>query len=97
MEKLINVMNDVLHQWKEQYDLIYNIPLQFELDANQHLSLKGKSLDLPEYAELKCVDFDIEQITFHFSDGCRIYIDIAWPENNAPYVNTVLVGYIFKE
>ncbi|MBQ8248122.1 MAG: hypothetical protein IJZ42_13420 [Lachnospiraceae bacterium] len=95
MNDLINMLNDVLKNWKDQYDLSYDIPLQFELDAEQRLRFAGKFFDLPESPELESANFDAKHITFHLSGGCRIYIDLSWPEDKVPYVNSVLVGYIF--
>ena len=96
MNDLILSMNDILKKWLDKYDLSYNIPLQFVLDSNQRVSSLGKAIDLSAEVDLESANFDAKNITFALSDGCRIFIDISWPEDEAPRVNSILVGYIFE-
>ncbi len=95
MDILVKNLNEVLDSWKEKYDLSYDISLQFSKDEQENLCFNEKILSFTGSPDLESAQYDAESITFYFSGNRRIYINMAWPEEAAPYVKAILLGYIF--
>lgn len=97
MNNLINTMNDVLDNWKKEYDLSYDVPMCFEFDeAQKCISFLGKPVACVGDEVLESADVTAERMVFAFSGERYIYVYIAWPEDKAPYVSSVLLGYNFN-
>jgi hypothetical protein len=95
MSELIAKINDILNDWKEQFDVSGNIPLSFALNEQGQLSYNGKALLFTDVPALEGASFDAERISFYLSDGRHIYVDLEWPEDETPFVTSVFLGYVF--
>ncbi len=97
MNPLVLSMNDVLRQWKEQYDIFTAIPHQFEISHGilnfAHLPVCKAEDDF----EMTSANFDAESIRFFFPRNRSIVISVSWPEDKPPEVSSVAFIHFLKE
>lgn len=94
MKNLVEEMNRVLEDWKEQYDLSQGIQDQFCSDENGFLRWNDRILSFDEALELEGAEYDGEHIIFSLSGSRQIYIEVIWPEDEDPRIHAVFFGYI---
>lgn len=99
MQSLVEQMNRVLEDWKEQYDLSDGIQAKFGLDADGRLCWNDRDearvIGFAGEPDLVGADYEGEHVVFCLSDDRRIYINVMWPEDEAPFIQSVLFGYVF--
>lgn len=87
MNSLIASMNDILKNWKKEYDLFSAISSEFSVNngsvcfANHPLCLAEDDL------VISSADFDAESIQYFLNRNCSIYISVSWPEDQPPEVS----------
>ena len=94
MNTLLEKIREVFAEWKNNYDLSYDIPFPFDLDGDGRICWNGRPLTPRLDAAPESAGFTADSIYFHLSEGRCIYIQMAWPEDDAPYVRSVLFGYV---
>ena len=96
MEDLVKSMNAVLTEWKKEYDLTQSVSMDFMFNpAEQRLYFKDRAIAFVDDEALEAVEISAEHIIFMLPGKRRIYVNIVWPEDETPYVSSVLFGYIF--
>ena len=88
--RFVLALNQVLRDWKQQYDLLAAIKDEFSLPAEGRLRL-GDILFGPAAAgwELASAEYNAESIRYHLRGGGYILIGISWPEDQPPKISTV--------
>lgn len=93
MENLIKTMNEVLNEWKGIYLPNSNFNLSFSESPDGFLCFNGKELCKAENLEVLSADFSSLNISFYFKSDRFIEIEIEWPEEEPPYISSVVYGF----
>lgn len=94
MKEMIEKMNKVLTDWKNQFDLTVAAELEFDTNETGTLCLNKVAIHLPKELQLASSAFDGENIKFYFTNTRKLLnIGMGWPEDGTPYVDTVRFGY----
>ena len=88
--RFVFALNQVLQDWKKQYDLLSAIKDEFSLSESGRLRL-GDILFGPAAAgwELASAEYNAESIWYHLQSGGYILISFSWPEDRPPEISTV--------
>lgn len=88
--RFVFALNQVLRDWKQQYDLLSAIKDEFTLTAEGRLRL-GDILFGPAAAgwELASAEYNAESIRFQLRGRGYIFIGISWPEDRPPEISSV--------
>lgn len=93
MKELLERMNAVLYDWKKNFDIGAKMEMEFRLNEDRKLCLNDYEIQFPDKLALSSVDFDAESVKFYFEDTTKVLaIGIGWPEDEAPFVDTVNFG-----
>jgi len=95
MSILTTKLNDVLSDWRTQFDLLNAVELKF---SNHKGALHLNDLPLfPETdsLELLSANFDAEHISFQFDKNRSLSLDFIWPEDQPPRISSVSFEYDF--
>lgn len=85
---LVQMMNQVLSDWKATYDTFTAVPEVFSLGVGDQIYLGTQPLlQLPAGTSLVSSQFDANQISFSFSNFRSIMVYIEWPEDMPPRVS----------
>lgn len=89
MTTMTDRMNQILADWKAQFDVLSAVSFQFSIDEQDQLCFKKQPLHAAVNLVLTGADFDAESIQIDFEQGKSILISIAWPEEEPPRVQSV--------
>ena len=89
MNDLCNALNQILDDWKTQYDVNSNVELQFAMKEAGVLWLNKLPIPLDNELFLETANFNIDTISFGFEGGQTIEITMTWPEDSSPCLSTL--------
>ena len=92
MKNLITLLNATLQEWQNLYDLSAAVPMKFIL-KDDILYLNDLSLCPAWDLSIQCSFVEIDNICFIFENGQMLIIEIAWPEDGSPFVDSVALEY----
>lgn len=98
MNKTIKRMNDVLNDWKKTFEFM-NIEQEMCFFVNEKGELCFNDIPLRHMSDLilESSNFDTDKIVFRFNNGRKLTLGINWPEDAAPYVDSILLKYSVSE
>lgn len=86
-------MNQVLSDWRSQFDIAGAIDAAFTQDDKGQLCFNGLSLCATQDLALEASEYDAQEIHFVFSGGRSITIAVGWPEDEPPRWSGICVEY----
>lgn len=89
MNPVILSMNDILTQWKKDFDLFSAVSFEFSVDQGfvcfgNYPICKEDALQGLDYS-----NYDSESIDFFFDHNRSIVVSVAWPEDEPPAVSSI--------
>ncbi len=95
MRDTIGKMNDVLNAWKKTFEFM-DIRQQVEFTEDEQGRLFFNGILLRPALDLTLVssNYDANTISYNFAGGIRLILTVRWPEDNAPYIDSVLLRYL---
>ena len=95
MIDIVFKMNDVLNAWKQTFEFMdIRQDVSFTEDEQGYLFFKGILLRPTSDLTLISSNYDINTITYDFAGGIRLILTVRWPEDKAPYIDSVLLRYL---
>lgn len=89
MNSLIASMNDILMNWKKEYDLFSAISSEFSM-KDDFICFADLPLCFADAVlAISSAEYDAESIQYFFNRNCSIYISVSWPEDRFPEVSSV--------
>lgn len=89
MNPIISELNDILLNWKKEYDHFNAITARFT-EEDKFIFFSGVPLYPSDSGlTLQSALSDAESIEFFFTDGRNIEISFAWPDDKPPVLSSV--------